>query len=114
MNSKLTELNVQTSQTAVDVLVNPPVLSKARLPDAKFFQLAEDNGYQGTLVQVRRSRTGGGKSYHIVSSAAELAELVCKLPKQACVSLMAIGNHLEWEDYVYTPDENGDCRPGAY
>ncbi len=84
----------------------------ARLPDAKFFQQAEDNGY--SLVQVRYCRRGGDKSYHIVRSAAELAELVCGLPAQASVSILCVGNHLTWEDCVYTSDENGECKPGAY
>lgn len=84
----------------------------ARLPDSAFFQQVEDNGY--TLVQVRYCRRGGDKSYHIVRSAAELAELVCSLPPQSSVSILSAGNHLTWDDSVYTADENGELKPGAY
>lgn len=85
----------------------------ARLPDAKFFQQAEDNG-RFSLIQVCYSRGGGDKSYYLVSSAAELAELVCKLPPQARVSIMDVGNHLPWQDTVYMADADGNCKPGAY
>lgn len=84
----------------------------ARLPDEAFFQRAEDNGW--TLVQVRYSRRGGDASYHIVNNAAQLAELVCKLPPVSAVAIMGVGNHLEWEDHVYTPTADGECKPGAY
>lgn len=87
-------------------------MNKPRLPDTKFFQFAEDEGW--TLVQIRYSRGGGEKSYYVVRNAAELAEIVCKLPPQASVSIMAIGNHLPWIDTVYVATENGECKPGSY
>lgn len=83
-----------------------------RLPDEKFFQAAEDNGR--TLVQIRYSRGGGEITYLVVRNAAQLAEIVCKLPPQASVSIMGLGNHLPWEDSVYVQDENNECKPGAY
>ncbi len=85
----------------------------ARLPDAHFFQQAEDNGI-ATLVQIQYSGRGGSKSYHLVTTAAELAELVLKSPKKSCVSIMLVGNHLTWDDAVYTADQNGDLSSGSY
>lgn len=87
-------------------------MSDSRLPDAAFFQQAEDNGH--TLVQIRYCRQGGNKSYYIVRNAAELAELVCGLPEQSAVEILAIGNHLPWDDRVYTQDHMDECKPGAY
>jgi hypothetical protein len=83
-----------------------------RLPDAKFFLQAEDNGW--TLVQIRYSRGGGGLTYELVRNASQLAELVCSLPPQAAVAILSVGKHLAWEDAVYVADTDGTCRPGAY
>lgn len=83
----------------------------ARLPDAKFFQFADD--HSTVLVMVRYSRQGGNKDYFLVNGVSELAALVVKLPVSASVSIAYPGD-IEWADHVYTPDANGDCKPGSY
>lgn len=83
-----------------------------RLPDQAFFDIAEGGP---CLVMVRYNACGGAKDWFVVNNASELAALVCKMRPRTALSIKQLYcDFNEYEDHVYTADENGVARPGAY